>query len=304
MAALVMPELKTVGALEAWARQSLSQAGVSNSAQEATWLLEYALEMRSYQLVSEADRLVLPDVRARAESLIARRVAREPLQYLLGTQEFCGLEFSVTPAVLIPRPETELLIHQTIRHVDACPDATIVDVGTGSGCIASTLASRLSGRRILAIDRSPDALTVAKVNAARLAVGDRIEWLEGDLLAPLCGRLFEGSVDVIVSNPPYISESDWAALEPEVRVFEPRMALVGGKSGTELHERLLRESLKFLAPGGLLVMEIGAGQAQMIRQLASQIGGYADLRIIGDEAGIERVVVAQRVENRKQGIDG
>lgn len=296
MAALVMPELKTVGALMAWARQALSQAGVSHAAQEAIWLLEHGLGVRSHQLVSEADRLISPDVCAMAESLIARRAAREPLQYLLGTQDFCGLEFSVTPAVLIPRPETELLVHQTICHLDAHPDATIADVGTGSGCIASVLACRLSGRRILAIDRSPEALAVAKANAARYAVDDKIEWLEGDLLAPLRGRLSEGSLDVIVSNPPYISESDWAALEPEVRVFEPRMALVGGKSGTELHERLLYESVDFLAPGGLLVMEIGIGQAQMIRQLASQIGGYAALRIIEDAAGIERVVVAQRVE--------
>lgn len=291
-----MPELKTVGALAAWARQSLSLAGVSHAPQEAIWLLEYALGVRSHQLVSESERLISPDVCARAESLIARRAAREPLQYLLGTQDFFGLEFSVTPAVLIPRPETELLVHQTIRHLDALPDATIVDVGTGSGCIASALACRLSGRRILAIDRSPEALTVAKANAARHAVDDKIEWLEGDLLAPLRGRLSEGSVDVIVSNPPYISESDWAALEPEVRAFEPRMALVGGKSGTELHERLLSESVEFLVPGGLLVMEIGIGQAQMIRQLAGQIGGYAALRIIEDAAGIERVVVAQRVE--------
>lgn len=296
MAALVVPELKTVGALVAWARQSLVQSGIGNGAQEAMWLLEHALGVRSHQLVSEADRSVLPDVCAMAESLIARRAAREPLQYLLGTQDFCGLEFSVTPAVLIPRPETELLVHQIICHLDAHPNATVVDVGTGSGCIASVLACRLSGRRILAIDRSPEALAVAKANAARHAVDDRIEWLEGDLLAPLRGRLSEGSLDVIVSNPPYISESDWAALEPEVRVFEPRMALVGGKSGTELHERLLHESVEFLAPGGLLVMEIGIGQAQMIRQLAGQIGGYAALRIIEDAAGIERVIVAQRVE--------
>ena len=202
MAALVMPELKTVGALVAWARQSLVQAGVSNGAQEAMWLLEHALEVRSHQLVSQMDRLVSPDIRTCMETLVARRVAREPLQYLLGTQEFCGLEFSVSPAVLIPRPETELLIHQIIGYVQSLPEATIVDVGTGSGCVAITLASRLNGQRIIAIDRSPEALGVAQVNAMRHGVRDRIEWLEGDLLAPLRGRLSEGSVDVIVSNPP------------------------------------------------------------------------------------------------------
>lgn len=296
MTALVMPELKTVGALAVWARQSLVQAGISNAAQEAMWLLAHALGARSHQLVSEAERPVSSAARTRAEILIARRVAREPLQYLFGTQEFCGLEFSVSPAVLIPRPETELLIHQVIEHVQSLPKAAIVDVGTGSGCVAITLAARLNGKRILAIDRSPEALVVAQSNAMRHAVGDSIEWLEGDLLAPLRGRLAEGAVDVIVSNPPYISESDWAGLEPEVRVFEPRMALVGGERGIEFHERLLRESREFLVSGGLLVMEIGAGQAPIVRQLGGQIGGYAALRIIEDAAGIERVVIAQREE--------
>lgn len=295
MAALVMPELKTVGALVVWARQSLVQAGISNGAQEATWLLEHALGVRSHQLVSQAARLVSPDVLARVESLVARRVAREPLQYLLGTQEFCGLEFSVTPAVLIPRPETELLIHHVTDQLRTCPDAVIVDIGTGSGCVAVTLAARLAGRRILAIDRSPEALAVAQRNATRHAVCDRIEWLEGDLLGPLRERMAADSVDVIVSNPPYVSEADWAGLEPEVRVFEPRMALVGGEQGTEFHERLLRDSREFLAPGGLLVMEIGAGQATTVRQLAGQIGGYTALRIIEDAAGIERIVMAQRL---------
>jgi len=296
MAALVMSERKTVGALVAWARQSLIQAGVSNGAQEAAWLLEHALAARSHQLVSEAEQPVSSEAWVRAESLILRRVAREPLQYLLGTQEFCGLEFSVGPAVLIPRPETELLIQQVLGHVQSHPGSTIVDVGTGSGCVAIALATCLTKSHVLAIDRSPDALAVAKTNAVRHAVCDRIEWLNGDLLAPLRGRLSTGAVDVIVSNPPYISESDWAGLEPEVRIFEPRMALVGGEQGTEFHERLLCESREFLIPGGLLVMEIGAGQGSMVRQLAGQIGGYRALRIIEDAAGIERVVVAQRME--------
>lgn len=296
MAALVMPELKTVGALVAWARQSLAQAGVSNGAQEAMWLLEHALGLQSHQLVSQTDRAVSPETWAAVESLIARRVAREPLQYLLGTQEFCGLEFSVTPAVLIPRPETELLIRHVVAYAQAVSGATIVDVGTGSGCVAITLAVHLKGRRVIAVDRSPQALAVAQRNAMRHAVCDRIEWLEGDLLAPLSERTAAHSVHVIVSNPPYISETDWAGLEPEVRVFEPRMALIGGAQGTEFHERLLRESRELLVPGGLLAMEIGAGQAAAVRRLAEQIGGYAALEVIDDAAGLERVVMARRLK--------
>lgn len=296
MAALVMPELKTVGALVAWARQSLAQAGVSNGAQEAMWLLEHALGLQSHQLVSQTDRAISPEAWAAVESLIARRVAREPLQYLLGTQEFCGLEFSVTPAVLIPRPETELLIRHVVAAAQAVSGATIVDVGTGSGCVAITLAVHLKGRRVIAVDRSPQALAVAQRNAMRHAVCDRIEWLEGDLLAPLSERTAAHSVHVIVSNPPYISETDWAGLEPEVRVFEPRMALIGGAQGTEFHERLLRESRELLVPGGLLAMEIGAGQAAAVRRLAEQIGGYAALEVIADAAGLERVVMARRLK--------
>ncbi len=268
------------------------------------WLLEHALAVRSHQLVSRTDRLVSPDARSQVESLVARRVAREPLQYLLGTQEFCGLEFSVGPAVLIPRPETELLIHHVIDYVQTLSHATIVDVGTGSGCVAITLAARLNGRRIFAIDRSPEALGVAQVNAMRHGVRDRIEWLEGDLLAPLRGRLSERAVDVIVSNPPYISESDWAGLEPEVRVFEPRMALVGGEQGTEFHERLLHESQEFLVPGGLLVMEIGAGQAH--DQSGSWQNRLAGIQHFGSSKMRQGLNGSSWLSgwNRKQDLDG
>jgi release factor glutamine methyltransferase len=222
-------------------------------------------------------------------------VAREPLQYILGTQEFCGLEFHVSRAVLIPRPETELLVQEVVRRGGLDEDATVVDVGTGSGCVAITLATILKKARIIAIDQSPDALVVAKRNAEKHVVGDKIEWMEGDLLSPLRDRGMVGAVDAIVSNPPYIAGADWAGLQPEVRVFEPRPALIGGQKGTEFHERLLQESQEFLAPGGLLLMEVGQGQAPAVRQMAEQIGGYAALRVVEDAAGIGRVVIAQRL---------
>lgn len=295
MAACVMPEVKTVGALAAWARQALAQAGVSHGAQEAMWLLEHALGMRSHQLLSQTDRLVSPAVWTLAESLIARRVAREPLQYILGTQEFCGLEFSVSPSVLIPRPETELLVREVVRQHRVGHAATLIDVGTGSGCLAVTLAATLRGSRVLAIDRSADALQVAKRNAVRHGVLEAIEWLQGDLLAPLAGRGLEDRVDVILSNPPYIAERDMPGLQPEVRLFEPHLALVGGPLGTEFHRRLLQEALPFLVPQGLLMMEIGQGQAAAVRALAQDIGGYAPVAVVDDAAGIERVVIARKL---------
>jgi len=288
-------ESKTIGALVAWARRSLDQARTENAAQETLWLLAHGLGLESHYLASKAEQPVSPEAWVRARSLVSRRVAREPLQYILGTQEFCGLEFHVSPAVLIPRPESELLVQEVVRGGGLNKDAVLVDVGTGSGCVAITLATILNGTRILAMDRSPEALAVAKNNAERHAVGDRIDWIEGDLLSPLRERGMVGAVDVIVSNPPYIAEADWAGLQPEVRLFEPRLALIGGHKGTEFHERLFRDSRAFLVPGGLLVMEIGQGQAAALRQTAEQVGGYAALQVVEDTAGIERVVIAQRL---------
>jgi release factor glutamine methyltransferase len=213
----------------------------------------------------------------------------------LGTQEFCGLEFHVSPAVLIPRPETELLVQKVVREGGLNEDTVLVDMGTGSGCVAITLATILNRTRIFAMDLSSEALAVAKNNAERHAVGDKIYWMEGDLLSPMRGAGMAGAVDVIVSNPPYIAEADWASLQPEVRVFEPRLALIGGQKGTEFHERLLQDSREFLVPGGLLIMEIGQGQAFALRQTAEQVGGYAAFQVVEDAAGIERVVIAQRL---------
>lgn len=291
-----MAESKTIGYLVAWVRHTLEQAGVETAAQESRWLVAHVLELQSHHLASKSLEPVSVEQWEHADSLVSRRAAREPLQYILGTQEFCGLEFQVSPDVLIPRPETEVLVQEAVRAVDLDKDAVLVDVGTGSGCVAVTLATILGRARIFGVDRSPKALAVAKGNAERCAVAGKIEWLEGDLLSPLRERGMAGAVDIIASNPPYIAEADWAGLQPEVREFEPRSALLSGPKGTEFHERLLRESKEFLVPGGSLVMEIGQGQWAAVRQMAEQIGGYAPVRVINDEAGIERVVIARRSE--------
>jgi release factor glutamine methyltransferase len=294
MSAPAPADAKTVGSLTGWARTVLRDAGIENAVQESQWLLAQALGLRSHELATEAERPLSSAEWSRARSLIARRAAREPLQYLLGTQEFCGLDFQVTPAVLIPRPETELLVQEVIRLGTLKPASIVVDVGTGSGCVAVTLATILRDVRIVAIDRSPAALAAARANAAKHRVADQIEWLEGDLLAPLSGEPAR-RVDVIVSNPPYIAEADWAGLQPEVRLFEPRMALVSGPRGTEFHERLLREAQPFLTAGGSLMMEVGQGQASVIRRIAERAGGYGPLRTVEDTAGIERIVIAPRL---------
>lgn len=291
-----MTTSNTIDGLLAWTRQVLERAGIEHAAQESRWLMGHALGLESHHLASKAEQPVSPDQRIQAESLVSRRAAHEPLQYILGTQEFCGLDFFVSPAVLIPRPETEVLLQEALRAVDLNKDSVLVDVGTGSGCLAVTLAKIVMRARVFAVDRSPEALAVAKGNAERQTVADRIEFLEGDLLAPLRDRGLTGQVDVIVSNPPYIAEPDWAGLQPEVRDFEPRSALVSGPTGTEFHERLLRESKPYLLPGGSLVMEIGQGQRPAVQRMAEQLGGYTPVEIAKDGAGIERIVVVRRLD--------
>ena len=235
-------------------------------------------------LASRMEQPVSVEQLGRAKTLVSRRLAREPLQYILGTQEFCGLDFVVNASVLVPRPETELLVHAVLKEGGPAVGATLVDVGTGSGCIAVTLATILDGARILAVDCSADALETAKSNAMKHGVGEKIEWLKGDLLDPLRDRNLIGTVDVIVSNPPYIAEGEWDQLQPEVRKFEPRLALVAGQKGTEFHERLFRDCKEFLSPEGLLVMEMGQGQLPLVQQAAGQVGGYTGLQTVKDKS--------------------
>ncbi len=287
----------TLGEVIAEARRLLEQAGIESAAQEAFWVVEHVLRLPAHRVAADRERLLSHAELLAARGLVGRRVSREPLQYILGTQEFCGLEFDVNPAVLIPRPETELLVQYVAQRIPVERQATIVDVCTGSGCIAVAIVRLRPRVRVIASDLSNPSLDVARRNATHHAVSERITWLEGDLLGSLAKQGLEGRIDVIVSNPPYIAEADWVLLQPEVRLFEPRGALVAGPQGTELHERLLREAGRYLIPGGALIMEIGAGQARAIRRIVDQISGYSFHRLVYDAAGLERVVIVERSGN-------
>lgn len=284
-----------LGGVIAEARRLLERAGIESAGQEALWIVEHALRLPAHHVVTDRDRLLSPAELVAVRGLVKRRVAREPLQYILGTQEFCGLEFDVNQAVLIPRPETELLVEYVAQRISAEREATIVDVCTGSGCIAVALARLRPRARVIATDLSNPSLNVARQNAVRHAVGERITWLEGDLLGALAGLELEEQVDVIVSNPPYVTETEWVALQPEVRLFEPRAALVAGAQGTEMHERLLWEADRYLSPAGAMIMEIGAGQAPAMRRIIERMAEYRFHKLIYDEAGLERVVIVERV---------
>jgi release factor glutamine methyltransferase len=257
--------------------------------------VQHALRLPAHHVVTDRDRLLSPAEIVSVKGLVGRRVGREPLQYILGTQEFCGLEFDVNQAVLIPRPETELLVEYVAKRIPVERQAIVVDVCTGSGCIAVAIARQRPRARIIATDLSRSSLDVARRNATRHLLGERILWLEGNLLGALAGQRLEAQVDVIVSNPPYIPEADWDTLQPEVRLFEPRSALIAGPLGTELHEQLLLEAGRYLSPGGALILEIGTGQARMIRRMVERISGYRFHRLVYDDAGLERVVIVERV---------
>ena len=228
-------------------------------------------------------------------ALVARRAAGEPAQYLTGHQEFYGLDFIVTPDVLIPRPETEFLIERVMSLVqDSKQDSPlIVDVGTGSGCIAVIVAKQLSRARLIATDASPAALDIARTNAERHGVRDRIEFLVGDLYARLAEGGLEGAVDVLASNPPYVSEESSELLQREVRDWEPHEALFGGVDGLDFYRRLIAESPHYLKPGGCVVLEIAFSQVDSISEMLK--GSAFDLvDTIRDLQGIPRTLCLRR----------
>jgi len=282
-----------IGELARQGTALLSRAGIEQAAQETAWLLEQALRMTQLELRLNESQAVEGARLGRAQALLARRAGREPLQYLLGTQEFCGLEFEVEPGVLIPRPETEGLV-EAVTSLASGERPVIADIGTGSGCIAVSLARRLPRAALYATDCSAAALRVARRNAERHGVATHITWFEGDLLEPLRSNGFLGRVNVIVSNPPYIAERDWEALQPEVRLYEPLVALAGGEDGLAVYRRLVRDAVDLLCEGGWLVMEIGQGQVHPVLRLIEDRSRYGAVEIRPDRAGIARVVCAQR----------
>ncbi len=273
----------------------LSGAGITNARRDAEALLSHLIKKNRAWLITHGDDALDDEWRGLFKDTIQRRAKREPLQYIIGSQEFWGLEFMVTPEVLIPRPETELIIEATLAIIhDRNRPARIIDLCTGSGCIAVSLAKELPVARILAIDKSAKALAVAKENAAQHGVSDRIRFLDGDLFHPLEELDWYGLVDIIASNPPYVQSGDLDTLQPEVRDYEPEMALIAGPEGTELAAIIINTAPAYLKKTGALIMEMGLGQAEALRKMAGKTGAYTTPEIMKDLAGIERVIVARK----------
>ena len=276
------------------AATTLSDRGISNARLDAELLLRHVLgKDRAWVLAHIQDNLGAEHQKA-FDHLASRREKREPLQYITGTQEFWGLDFIVTPVVLIPRPETELIIESSLKASSGTASPLIIDLCTGSGCIAVSLAKELPASRVLATDRSKNALDVARGNARKHQVSDRIRFFHGDLFEPLEELDIRRKIDIIASNPPYVPEGLLHMLQPEVRDHEPELALVAGPEGTEIHRRIIDTAPDYLRSHGSLVMEMGIGQAEKVGQMIIASGAFHAPEILKDLAGIERVIVARK----------
>jgi release factor glutamine methyltransferase len=263
-------------------------AALSSTARlDAELLLADVLQWPRSRVLAEYAQLLSPQQQAVFDALIARRMQREPIAYLLGRREFYGLEFSVDRRVLIPRPETELLVERALAFAAARPGRRlrIADIGTGSGAIAVALAVHLPQAAIIAGDISHDALAVAAVNAARHQVSERISLRRGDLL-----DVIDAPVDLLISNPPYTLIND---IEPGVAAYEPHLALDGGPDGLAFYRRLLAGAAAVLQPDGALLFEIGAWQGRDLLRMTAAALPHATLQILPDLAGLDRVVEAR-----------
>jgi len=275
------------------AAKALAEGGIGNSRLDAELLMAAALNTGRTNVIAGAVELSSEGL-TRFGELIARRAEREPLAYILGRKEFFSIEFEVTPAVLIPRPETEILVGAALEAAARRPDCAVLDLGTGSGAIALALAANEPRIRIVATDVSKEALEIARRNAVRLGLGDRIEFRLGDCWAALgvSDRLVSDRFDLVVSNPPYIEDRELDGLEPEVARFEPRLALAGGIDGLDFYRRICARIGDYLKSGGELMVEVGAGQAVRVEALCRSVG-CAETILIEDLAGWPRVVVAR-----------
>lgn len=267
-----------------WTKTYLTEKGIENARLEAEWLLCEVLSLNRVGLYLNFDKPLQEDELATFRSMVARRAKREPLQHILGTQEFMGLEFSTTAAALIPRHDTEVLVTEALRAAPAA--RRVLDIGSGSGCIAIVIARNLPDATVISVDISPEAIELARCNAVRNEV--RVDFRQGSIFEPVQGERF----DLIVSNPPYISEADIEKLQPEIRDFEPMIALAGGADGLDFYRQIIPLAPDQLTPGGWLLLEVGAGQSEEVTEIFAN-NSFSAIFSTKDPAGIDRVVGGQ-----------
>lgn len=292
-----VPAETTIRARLDAATARLAAAGVETARADAEWLLANLLGVGRTALALALTEPLDDRLRARYEAAVRRRAGREPLQWILGWEEFRGLRLALSPAVLVPRPETELLVEHALTMLPPAQAQgrrpLVVDVGTGSGAIACAVASERSDVDVVATDCAPEALAIATDNARRLGLGERVRLVAADLLQPLASAV----VDLVVANPPYLPSRLLSGLQPEVRDHEPRGALDGGQDGLLFLRRLVAEARRALRPGGALVVETGGGdQPAAIAELAQTVG-FTDIRPGADLNGIVRYVTARTLSS-------
>lgn len=285
-------EMETSLELIAWGSERLRASEVPKPRLNAELLLSYCTGRSRVDLYAYPEKPVPREAREEFAAAVGRRAAREPLQYITGSRGFMHIDVGVDRRVLIPRPETELLAQLAIDALSAMGGRpVVVDVGTGSGCVAISVARECPSATVYATDISADALELARANATREGLEGRIVFRHGDLLDALEGEL-RGALDVVACNPPYIREDEFPELPPEVRDHEPYVALVAGPTGMEIHLRLLRQAPSWLCPRGLLLMEGGADQVKRLAEEALGMG-YAEARVHHDLNGLPRVLEAR-----------
>ena len=281
----------TIKSLLQWTTEYLHKKNFESPRLEAQLLLAHVLNCSKIELVARSLEEPSDAERTRFRELIQKRVDGVPVAYLIGEREFYLLKFTVTPATLIPRPETETLVMEALSRLKSRPNATILDLGTGSGCIAISLAHQLKGINVVAGDISQEALAVARGNAQRHGVADRVHFRHGDLF-----KVCEANerFDLIVSNPPYISDAELPTLDVGVRGHEPRQALAAGVDGLDFYHRIVADAGPFLKPGGSLLLEIGMTQGDAVRSLLEASPDFGSVTIVNDMSRRPRVVTAIR----------
>jgi release factor glutamine methyltransferase len=285
----------TIGRLLDWTTKFLAQKALERPGLDAEVLLAHALGCKRIELYVRHDEVAPEEARQKFRDLIRRRIEGCPVAYLVGRKEFFSLELEVGPAVLIPRPDTECVVDECLRLAKGMSDPAVLDVGTGSGCLAVAVAHQHKSARVTAVDISPAALELAARNAAKHKLAERIRFLKGDVYEPLMSDV---RFDFILSNPPYIRHADMAALPVGVRDYEPHQALDGGVDGFAVFDRLLAGAPAHLKPGGYLIVEIGSAQEAPARERIGRVEGFDLAKTIHDGSGHPRVLRARWQSSR------
>lgn len=291
-------KFKTIGQTLKWVSKLFKSVEIINPERETELLLSYFLKMNRSEIYLNSDRALKNKEKKQLENMIQERIRKIPLQYITKHQEFMGMDFLVEKGVLIPRPETEILVERVIERLKKRKSSShlkIVDLGTGTGIIAISIAKFIKDITIYATDISKESLQVALKNAQKHNCEDKIIFLQGDLFRPFLGKIEKNSLDVIISNPPYVNSDDFKLLPPEIKDNEPKIALYGGVDGIDYYRKIVKEGPKFLKRDGFIALEVGLNQAKIIKELILKENNYRkNVEIFKDYSGIERVVIAYR----------